>query len=38
MEIDYNNDEAKKFHQEVKGIRREFKQQTLPVGYNKVTS
>jgi len=38
MEIDYNDDEAKKCYQEVKSIRKEFKLRTLPVGYNKVTS
>ena len=38
MEISYNNNEAKKFYQEVNSIRKGFKLQTLPVGYNKLTS
>ena len=29
MEIAYNNNEAKKFYQEVQSIRRGFKQETL---------
>ena len=38
MEIAYNNNEAKKFYQEVNSIRKGFKLQTLLMGDNKITS
>jgi hypothetical protein len=36
MEIAYNNNEAKKFYQEVNSIRKGFKPQTLHIQIRKV--
>jgi uncharacterized membrane protein YukC len=36
MEIAYNNNEAKKFYQEMKNIRKGFKPQTLHIHIRKV--